>query len=89
MKIKLRGLRVIYIAGEYIKLDSLLKYSSIASSGGEAKYFINNGEVWVGKELCHSRGKKIKPGSIIRCGDKVLLVKKEKLMSSESVTCRI
>ena len=75
MKAKVRGITSIRITGEYIKLDSLLKFASIASTGGEAKYRIQNGEVFVGKEICTARGKKIRPGEIVRCGDKMILVK--------------
>jgi len=75
MKVKVSGVKSIQISGDYIKLDSLLKFASLASTGGEAKYLIQNGEVFVGKEVCTMRGKKIKPGELIRCGDNVILVK--------------
>ena len=74
-KVKVRGVRGIRIIGEYIKLDALLKYASIASTGGEAKHRIQNGEVFVRKEICTARGKKIRPGDVVRCGDSVILVK--------------
>jgi ribosome-associated protein len=77
MKIKVNGVRVIYITGEYIKLDALLKFASIASTGGEAKHRIKSGEVFVGKDICTSRGKKIKPGDVVRVGESVMLVKQE------------
>jgi len=77
MKVKLTGIRTVLIKSEYIKLDSLLKYASIASTGGEAKYLIQNGEVYLGKTVCISRGKKIRHGNIIRCGKEVILVKQE------------
>jgi len=75
MKVKVRGAQSVSIKGEFIKLDSLLKFASIASTGGEAKYLIQNGEVFVGKEVCLSRGKKIRPGEVVRCGENVILVK--------------
>ena len=73
--IKVPGVRGVHITGEYIKLDSLLKFASIASTGGEAKYRIQNGEVFVDKEICLARGKKIRPGDVVRCGEDVILVK--------------
>ena len=76
MKIKVPGVRRIYIKGEYIKLDALLKYSSLVSTGGEAKTRITGGEVFVGKEINKARGKKIRPGDVVRFGEYVLLVKK-------------
>jgi len=79
MKVKLNGVKSIKIKGDYIKLDSLLKFASIASTGGEAKYRILNNEVFIEKEICRTRGKKIRPGDIVRCGEHVLLVKREDL----------
>jgi len=81
MKVKLADVKSVHITGEYIKLDSLLKFASIASTGGEAKYRIQNGEVFVGKEVCYSRGKKIKPGEVVRCEDNVILVKGKTIVS--------
>jgi len=77
MKVKLSGIRRIIITGEYIRLDALLKLSSIASTGGEAKIVIQNGEVFADGEICTQRGKKIRPGSIVRYGNDTLLVKNE------------
>jgi ribosome-associated protein len=74
MKVKLRGIRRIPISGEYIKLDALLKLASVASTGGEAKYLIQSGEVRVGSDPCAKRGKKIRPGDVVSCGESILLV---------------
>ena len=78
MKLKISGVKSVYISGEFIKLDSLLKYASLVSSGGEAKVLIKSGDVYVNKEVCTLRGKKIKPGTVVRCGDNVLLIKQGK-----------
>jgi len=75
MKVKVNGVRSVKITGEYIKLDSLLKFASVTSTGGEAKMRIQEGEVTVNKEICTARGKKIKPGTIVRCNNDVILVK--------------
>jgi len=75
MKVKLPGVKNIYITGEYIKLDALLKFATVASSGGEAKHLIKNGEIFLEGVPCTSRGKKIKPGDIVRYGDNTLIVK--------------
>ena len=75
MKVKVKGARSIRITGEYIKLDALLKFSSVASTGGEAKILIKNGEITVNKEPCTQRGKKIKPGTTVRYKNDVILVK--------------
>ena len=81
MKVKVNNVNTIRINGEYIKLDSLLRFASVASTGGEAKYLIQNGEVFVDKEVCTQRGKKIRPGSVVRCGNDIFLIKQ----SSESM----
>jgi len=83
MKVKIPGLRNIYITGDHIKLDSLLKFASIASTGGEAKHRIKNGEVIISGEVCLSRGKKIFPGTVVRCGDDIILVKKQALRQAD------
>ena len=78
MKVNVRGVRGISITGEYIKLDALLKFASLVSTGGEAKHRIKNGDVFIGNEVCTSRGKKIRPGTIVRLGEDIILVKQPK-----------
>ena len=77
MRVKLRGAARIAIAGEHIRLDSLLKFANVASTGGEAKHMIQSGMVAVGGEVCRQRGRKIRPGDIVRCAGGILLVKSE------------
>ena len=60
---------------EFIKLDSLLKVTGLVSTGGQAKVFIQNGEVKVNDEICLQRGKKIKAGDIIQLFDDIITVK--------------
>ncbi len=55
----------INITTEFIKLDSLLKYSALAGTGGEAKSMIQDGLVKVNGEICTMRGKKIFPGDTV------------------------
>jgi len=74
MKVKVRGVRRIGINGPYIRLDALLKYASIAQTGGEAKLLIQDGRIAVGGEVCIVRGRKIRPGDIVRCGNDVFIV---------------
>lgn len=50
------------IEGEFIRLDALLKFAALASSGGEAKARILNGEVLVNGAPCTMRGKKCRDG---------------------------
>ena len=55
-------MNVIEITTEYIKLQDLLKFAAIASTGGEAKIMVQEGQVQVNGEICTQRGKKIRPG---------------------------
>lgn len=58
----------IKINTEFIKLDALLKFASLVSSGGEAKAIIQDGQVFVNGEVCTMRGKKIREGDIVSVG---------------------
>ena len=58
----------IKIETEFIKLDALLKFANLVSSGGEAKIRIAEGEVLVNGEICTMRGKKIRPGVRVSFG---------------------
>ncbi len=51
----------IKIETEFIKLDALLKFANLVSSGGEAKIRIAEGEVLVNGEICTMRGKNCVP----------------------------
>jgi len=79
MKAKAKGVKCINISGEYIKLDALLKYASLVSTGGEAKNRIKSGEVVLNGIICLSRGKKIKQGDVVRMGESVILVRSKTL----------
>ena len=57
--------RIISIDTEFIKLESLLKFAAVCSSGGEAKVLIQNEEVLVNGEICTQRGKKIRSGDVV------------------------
>ena len=52
----------ITIKTEFIKLDSMLKFAGLVSTGGEAKELIASGQVLVNGEVCTMRGKKLYPG---------------------------
>ena len=55
----------IEIIGEFIKLDSLLKFAGLTETGGIAKEIIQEGRVKVNGEVCTQRGKKIRRGDIV------------------------
>lgn len=58
---------------EYIKLDQLLKFSGIASTGSEAKALILDGKVKVNGEVCLMRGKKIRQGDTVEAEGRQLI----------------
>ena len=64
----------IEITTEFIKLDSFLKLSGLAETGGEAKLFIEDGLVSVNGEPCLQRGKKLQPGDRVEFDGQALEV---------------
>ncbi len=58
-------METITITTEFIKLQDLLKFANLVSTGGEAKQRILDGEVTVDGEVCLMRGKKIRPGNVV------------------------
>lgn len=65
----------IHIDTEFIKLDALLKFANLVSSGGEAKIRIAEGEVQVNGAPCTMRGKKLRPGDTVTLdGETVTIV---------------
>ncbi len=58
-------IKKIKIKTEYIKLDSLLKYSGVVETGGIAKEIIKDGSVKFNGEVCNMRGKKVRCGDIV------------------------
>ena len=54
----------IIIETEFIRLDSLLKYSGAVETGGQAKVEIQEGNVLVNGEPCTMRGKKMRNGDV-------------------------
>ena len=59
----------IAINTEFIKLDSLLKFSGVCETGGDAKNLIADGIVKFNGEVCTQRGKKVRPGDKISFSD--------------------
>ena len=55
----------IEITTEFIKLDSILKFSGAVSMGSEAKMLILDELVKVNNEICTQRGKKLYKGDIV------------------------
>ena len=64
----------ITIKTEFIKLDALLKFANMVSSGGEAKIRIAEGEVLANGEKCTMRGRKLRPGDKIELGGEAVVI---------------
>ncbi|MBQ9458542.1 MAG: RNA-binding S4 domain-containing protein [Oscillospiraceae bacterium] len=67
-------MKSITIETEYIKLQDLLKLASLVSTGGEAKLMIAEGGAAVNGEVCTQRGKKIRPGDVVRFREQEITV---------------
>ena len=59
-------MKKVTITTEFIKLQDILKLANLVETGGEAKDRIQNGEAQVNGEVCTMRGKKIRPGDVVR-----------------------
>ena len=62
VKIAPKPRKQLQIQTEFIRLDSALKLSSAVSTGGEAKFVIQDGLVKVNGIVCLQRGKKLRNG---------------------------
>ena len=63
-------MKICKVQGEYIQLNQLLKLENIASTGGEARYMIEQGQVKV-------NGEKIRSGDRVEAGGEMFLVETE------------
>ena len=75
MKVKLSGVKKVPITSDFIRLDALLKFVCVAGTGGEAKLFIQSGDVTVGGQPCTQRGKKLRDGDTVRFGGETYIIK--------------
>ena len=64
------------ITTEYIELQMLLKMQDIITSGGQAKYFLQENDVFVNGELENRRGKKLYPGDKIKVLNQEFVIQK-------------
>ena len=59
----------ITISTEYITLGQFLKVADIIQSGGMAKWFLSEHEIFVNGELDNRRGRKLRNGDIIEISE--------------------
>jgi len=67
-------MRIVDIAREPVELYKILKFESMANSGGQAKLFIDDGLVKVNGEVETRKRKKILSGDVIELFDHVIKV---------------
>lgn len=74
VRAKVQSEEKLNITTPFIKLDSALKLSGLAETGGTAKMFIEEGSVKVNGEVCTQRGKKLYPGDRIFFRNSLLVI---------------
>lgn len=67
-------MRQVTITTEFIKLQDLLKFAGLVETGGEAKERIQAGEALVNGGPCLQRGKKLRPGDLVKFAGEELAV---------------
>lgn len=60
---------------EYITLNILLKITDLISTGGMAKVFLQENDVFVNDQLENRRGRKLYRGDVIRIGKQAFIIK--------------
>ena len=68
-------MEIIKLRDEFIKLGQALKLAGLVSSGVDAKFLIQDGQVKVNGEVDTRRGKKLYPGDTFEFEGTVVLVK--------------
>ena len=59
---------------EYIELGNLLKVAGIIDTGGYAKMFLNDNEVYVNRERDTRRGRKVRRKDVVKVGKQEIVV---------------
>lgn len=59
---------------DFIKLSQFIKYIDLVNSGGEAKTFLLENDVYINSVLVEQKGKKIYKGDIVKILDKEYLI---------------
>lgn len=68
-------MREVEISRQPVELFKLLKFEGLASSGGEAKYFIAEGQVMVNGDIETRKRKKISDGDVIAIHEDTFIVR--------------
>lgn len=68
-------MKIVKINTLYITLGQLLKMENLISSGGEAKYFLANNDVYVDGVLDNRRGRKLYADMVIKIANNEYVIK--------------
>lgn len=60
---------------DFITLNVLLKIADLISTGGMAKIFLQENDVFVNNELENRRGRKLYRGDVIQVGKQAFIIK--------------
>lgn len=66
----------IFIYTDFVTLGQFLKLANLIQTGGEAKEFLANHEIFVDGELDNRRGRKLYDGMIVALLDEKFVIKK-------------
>ena len=67
-------MKKIFIDSEFITMTQFLKIEGFINSGGEAKYFLLDNNVFLNDELESRRGKKLYANDVIKLGNSEYLI---------------
>ncbi|MBF0715640.1 S4 domain-containing protein YaaA [Gemelliphila palaticanis] len=71
-------MKKVLINSEFITMTQFLKIEGYIGSGGEAKYFLQENEVFLNSELENRRGKKLYLDDVIKIdGDTYIIVNED------------
>ena len=70
-----KKIKEIKIDSEFITLGQFLKFADIIQSGGEAKSFLLQNDVYIDGELDVRRGRKLRPGNQVTILGESYLIK--------------
>ncbi len=69
-------MKEIFIYTDFVTLGQFLKLANLIQTGGEAKEFLTNHEIFVDGELDNRRGRKLYDGMIVALLDEKFVIKK-------------
>ncbi len=62
---------IITISSDFITLGQFLKFADVIESGGQAKAFLLENDVWINDELDCRRGRKLRKGDKVKIGNQL------------------